>query len=130
MAKKKITLSAIAQILSVAEVVVENESVVLTEEQASAIEKSINDSNEVITSLSETVAALEKKLAAIETNVSKSGLLPLVDFEGKSLRFKVGKFTVKINGEVKIFTAEEASKNNDVIKHLLAIKSSAVEEIA
>lgn len=92
------------------------------EKGASSLEAQIEE----LTKLNDELVSENKKLAeeisALKKNAQEQGLLPTVEYDGKSYRFAVPKFFVPSLG--KKFTAEEAASDKDVIKELVAINSS------
>lgn len=125
---KKNSLNGLTSVAG--EVVAKDGNFILSAEQAEAIEKHIAESSEMIGSLNKANEELEKQNAAIKQAGKSKGVLHTVQVEGKTYMFTAPKFSAKnAAGEGKVYTAEEAAKDKDLVATLLAKKSGILAEV-
>ncbi len=81
---------------------------------------------QMVTELQEKIEDQEKKIAQIKDASKKAGVRPLLDFDGKSLRFTVASFFfAKKDGETEKITSEDIE--NDFMSDDKKKKAAATE---
>ncbi len=127
---KKLSLAVLATILGSELVADKNGSVTLTAEQAQQLNDHVEGLNISVAELNSANNALSENASKMEQAAKKAGVLPTAKHEKKVYQFTAGKFIYKAaDGTHKQTTAEEASKDEEIVAQLIKINSGVLVEI-